>query len=173
MLYDQIKVTVELLKELNFHTEDLIENFFVLQNVSQMNISHEAALNGCSYMASQLCIRYLWVELVFYICEDALHEIMQETNSTLDFENYQNFRNLSMLSMAYLNELFNLFANIFNPIIKKKIHQVLVKYKYKIKKKKELEILLEDSYTDPSVAAMALTTTGGIKTRNSFFKSVF
>jgi len=162
--------TVGIVMELIFSSLDVNHNFIYLINLVERDFRHDAAIKGCCFSARNVCIKLVLLEPALEICKNMLHDAYEMTKSEIDFENLNIFTALYSLSMSTLNDVFFNFGKLLSPTVKATVMDTLVKHKLRVKKRKQYELLLEDSYSDPEIAARALTTLEGIKTRKLFHK---
>ena len=158
---------------------DLMEQLQLLDNlqVDPMAIARhnrefdiEAALIGSSWMADSCLLEFHeliadcaeWVNFLAH--QVIVHE--QEGNKRV----LEVLVGTTMVCISLAKEVIERYGDCIEDDIMALAREAAAAFDEKIQRKTVLQMIKEDAYSDPSVAALAELTKGGLKTRNKFYK---
>jgi hypothetical protein len=130
----------------------------------------EAALVGSSWMADSCLLEFH--ELIVH-CTEWVHFLAHEV---VAHEQEGNKRVLEVLvgttivCASLAKEVIERYGDCIEDDIMALAREAAAAFDEKIQRKTVLQMIKEDAYSDPSVAALAELTKGGLKTRNKFYK---
>lgn len=150
--------------------DSLMEQSQRMEHKTHRPFDLDAAIAGNCWLADSALLRFTFLVDEALSWVEHLWETVVASNGAENLSFFNLLMDVIATSVSLAKDLMVRFDDSLEDNVIEAVRAVLESISERQQRKTVLQMIKEDAYADPSVAALAELTKGGLKTRNKFYK---